>query len=222
MRQNYQKQEWTNADRDLLTTLTEQYRLNQLQIDWVKIASQMNKRTDRQCKSYYANIIKPKLNIESRENHMWSKLEILSLWVFGVNYNADFVIIKNQYSAELFKDLTIKQMQSQWHQIVKKQKHYYELFKTILQNPVHIETLTQKEFVNTSQIVRIAYNRRLLIDLKFFQRQTCVIDDKGRPLDMMEIKAIEQFFLDLNINALREIYIKEHERRGIEDSHEHI
>ncbi|CAL5987499.1 SANT/Myb_domain [Hexamita inflata] len=222
MRQNYQKQEWTNADRDLLTNLTEQYRMNQLQIDWVKIASQMNNRTERQCKSYYANIIKPKLNIESRENHMWSKLEILSLWVLGVNYNADFVIIKNSQSFGLFNDLTVKQMQSQWHQIVKKQKLYYELFKAILQNPVHIATLSQKEFITTAQIVRIAYNRRLLIDLKFFQRQTCVIDEKGRPLDLMEIKAIEQFFLDVNITVLREIYINEHERRGIEDAHEHI
>ncbi|CAL5976686.1 Conserved_hypothetical protein [Hexamita inflata] len=221
MSRSYKKQEWTDADRDKLIALTESYRKNKQQIDWPKIASQMSNRSDTQCKSYYANIIKPKLDTEIRENHSWTKTEIFSLWVLGVNYNADFNIVKSTIT-EVFTDLTVKQLQSQWHQIVKKQRTYYELFKQILQNPVQVQRLSKKEFINSSLIVRVAYNRKLLIDLKFFQKKTCLINDNGRPVDLMEIKAIEQFFLDLNVNQLREIYIKEHERRGIEDKHENF
>ncbi|CAL5976650.1 Conserved_hypothetical protein [Hexamita inflata] len=220
-RSNYKKQEWTDADRDKLINLTESYRINKQQINWPKIASQMNNRTDTQCKSYYANIIKPKLDIEIRENHAWSRREIFSLWVLGVNYNADFNIVKSTVH-QLYQDLTIKQLQSQWHQIITKQRSYYKLFKTILQNPIHIQTLSKKQFVNSSLIVRVTFNRKLLIDLKLFQNQTDLINDNGRPVDLMEIKAIERFFLDLDVNGLREIYIKEHERRGIEDKHENF
>ncbi|CAL5987479.1 Conserved_hypothetical protein [Hexamita inflata] len=221
MSRSYKKQEWTDADRDKLIALTESYRKNKQQIDWPKIASQMSNRSDTQCKSYYANIIKPKLDAEIRENHSWTKTEIFSLWVLGVNYNADFNIVKSTIT-EVFTDLTVKQLQSQWHQIVKKQRSYYELFNSILQNPAQIQRLSKKEFINSSLIVRVAFNRKLLIDLKFFQKKTCLINDNGRPVDLMEIKAIEQFFLDLDINLLREIYIKEHERRGIEDKHEYF
>ncbi|CAL5987493.1 Myb-like_DNA-binding domain-containing protein [Hexamita inflata] len=226
MNRSYKKQEWTNVEREKLIALTEQYRLNSEYIDWAKIASQMENRTDSQCKSYYANIIKPSLNVQIRENHTWTRKELLSLWVMCVNYNADFAIIKKPGTIKqpVFENISIKQMQCQWHQLVQKQKLFYSIYKQIEENEAHIQTLNKKVFVSTSFILRLAVNRKKLMNQVFsvFQQQTEKVDDKGYPLDFMEIKALEKFFLDVDLNKVRQCYIKEHERRGIPDIGEPI
>ncbi|CAL5987521.1 Myb-like_DNA-binding domain-containing protein [Hexamita inflata] len=226
MIRNYKKQEWTNAEKNKLIQLTAQYRENFQHIDWPKIASQMENRSDSQCKSYYANIIKPTLNVQIRENHIWTRKELLSLWVMCVNYNADFATIKQPdiINEPIFQNITIKQMQCQWHQLVQKQKLFYSIYKQVEQNEAHIQTLNKKMFVSTAFIIRLAFNRKKMIEQVFsvYQQQTEKIDDKGYPLDLMEIKALEKFFFDVDINKVRQIYIKEHERRGIPDNHEPI
>ncbi|CAL5987461.1 Myb-like_DNA-binding domain-containing protein [Hexamita inflata] len=206
------KLQWSQEEKELLIQLTKIDRENKYNIDWEKIASNIKNRTASQCKSYYANIIKPSIGAESRQNHMWTRKELLSLYILGVNYSSDFECVKN--SDEMFKHFTVKQLASQWHQILKKQLVFLNYYRQIEESPNFITTLNRKDFHSSSFVIKVGYERKLLVQLKYFQRSTQQADDQGYPLDVMEIKAIEQFFKDVNIDKLYHIYQQEHDRRG--------
>ncbi|CAL5976700.1 Myb-like_DNA-binding domain-containing protein [Hexamita inflata] len=206
------KQQWSQEEKELLIQLTQSDRENKYNIDWEKVAANIKNRTASQCKSYYANIIKPSIGAESRQNHMWTKKELISLYVLGVNYSSDFECVRN--ADQMFQHFTVKQLASQWHQILKKQQLFLSYYRQIEENPNFITTLGRKDFHASSFVVKVGYDRKFLVQLQYFQRSTQQTDDKGYPLDVMEIKAIEQFFQNLNIDNLYHRYQLEHERRG--------
>ncbi|CAL6103982.1 SANT/Myb_domain [Hexamita inflata] len=113
------KQQWSLAEIRKLQICTE-LQSKSKGVDWALVAKQMKSRTQSQCKSYYQNVLKPTLNQSIRKNHMWTKVELFSLWTYAVNYNYDFTFIKTL--TNMFDQFTAKQLYSQWNQLLIKQK----------------------------------------------------------------------------------------------------
>ncbi|CAL6068447.1 Myb-like_DNA-binding domain-containing protein [Hexamita inflata] len=88
---------WTTMEIEQLTNITEHSRKFDKKIDWDLVASQIPSRTASQCKSYYANVLKKTLDVPIRQNHQWNRVEIMSLWALGVNYDKDFAFIQKNY-----------------------------------------------------------------------------------------------------------------------------
>ncbi|CAL6060159.1 SANT/Myb_domain [Hexamita inflata] len=104
------KQQWSLSEIRQLQKLIEQQSHNKC-IDWTNVTKCMKTRTQSQCKSYYQNVLKPTLNMSIHKNHMWTKIELFSLWTYAVNFNQDFSFIKTL--TNMFDQFTPKQLYSQ-------------------------------------------------------------------------------------------------------------
>ncbi|CAL6093893.1 Myb-like_DNA-binding domain-containing protein [Hexamita inflata] len=203
---------WTQEEIQKLTELTLKYRQNNEQINWESVVKQMVTRSEAQCKSYYSNILKKQLNIQTRKNHTWNKTEILSLWTLAINYNADFNQIINNF--EVFRSFTIKQLQSQWNQLQTRQKLFIERMKSYLTKEDQIQLLSNKQLLTDHFYLRIGSQRKPVIQ-KLLEKSGDIVNDNGYEPDMSEIRGYEAFFGDFDPDSLLEYYNNELSRRKL-------
>ncbi|CAL5996357.1 Myb-like_DNA-binding domain-containing protein [Hexamita inflata] len=208
-----QKKEWSLEEVQNLVKITSDLKLVNRKLDWVEISNQMQTRTAQQCKSYYSNVIKKNMNVECRENHTWSKTEILSLWTMGVNFGSDYQLIQKT----CFQHLSIKQISSQWKQIQKMHQEQYQVFENIIQDPKFIQTLNQKMFTKLYVNVLLGCSRMQLINDKLLNKQQSNEPDYGHPVDITEIKAFEAYFKKISPQQLLQIFLNEQTSRGLPD-----
>ncbi|CAL6077115.1 Conserved_hypothetical protein [Hexamita inflata] len=204
---------WTTMEIEQLTNITEHSRKFDKKIDWESVASQIPTRTASQCKSYYANVLKKTLDVPIRQNHQWNRVEIMSLWALGVNYDKDFAFIQKNY----IPNMSLKQIQSQFLNIEHKQQEMHQTFKQIISNPLQIQNLSEKDFEMQWWIIRAAERRYKLIDIELNQIPHEDIPVSAVRADISEIKTMSMFFLDVKINDLIPIYKQEEIRRGLEN-----
>ncbi|CAL6059148.1 Myb-like_DNA-binding domain-containing protein [Hexamita inflata] len=131
---------WTSEELAKLTQLTEKYRENKQNVNWDQVSKHIQSRTASQCKSYYANILKKQLNVEIRQNHMWNYIEILALWTYSVIYKQDFAMIHDRFMPKF----TVKQLTSQYQQILRNQKQIIKTFNLLNTDPSHRAALEQR------------------------------------------------------------------------------
>ncbi|CAL6007929.1 SANT/Myb_domain [Hexamita inflata] len=193
------KQQWSLSEIRQLQNLTEQ-QINNRGIDWSFVSKQMKTRTESQCKSYYQNVLKPTLNMSMRKNHMWTKIELFSLWTYAVNFNQDFSFIKTL--TNMFDQFTPKQLYSQWNQLVIKQKYIHEKCEQIMNDKQLISQLSDKDLKTIQFLLKCANKRWNLIQQKFFEHSSEELEENGHTVDITEIKAIEVFFCDVDIKLL--------------------
>ncbi|CAL6040414.1 Myb-like_DNA-binding domain-containing protein [Hexamita inflata] len=207
------KKPWNKAEITQLTLLTEPYRTNNTNVNWVHVSQQIQSRTASQCQSYYANILKKQLNVEIRKNHRWNYIEILALWTCAVIYNQDFTLIRKNFMPRF----SSKQLSSQYLQILKKQKQIYKVFKEIIQNPQLIQLLSDNDFKLHLQILLIASKRQRILDAISSYRQ--IKEESKYDADISEKAAIKAFFLDLDFEILLLIYKTENKRRKMDENY---
>ncbi|CAL6100036.1 Myb-like_DNA-binding domain-containing protein [Hexamita inflata] len=205
---------WNSEELAKLTQLTEKYRENKQNVNWDQVAAQIHSRTASQCKSYYANILKKQLNVQIRQNHMWNYIEILALWTYSVIYKQDFAMIH----AHFMPKFTVKQLTSQYQQILRNQKQIIKTFSLLNVDPSHIEQLSNNDFKLHLKLLLVSSKRQKLIDTRILNRQ----DEKNDkyPIDFSEIAALKAFFGDLDVEKLLQIYKTENGRRKLEEEFE--
>ena len=72
------RKQWSDEERQLLVQVADQNTVAG-KINWDKVAEQFQNRTRQQCKSYYQNIIKSDLQMQTRRNHVWCLPEVFRL-----------------------------------------------------------------------------------------------------------------------------------------------
>ncbi|CAL6093863.1 Myb-like_DNA-binding domain-containing protein [Hexamita inflata] len=211
------KQQWSENEVNQLISLTAINRTRKTQINWEQIAKQMGNRTLSQCKSYYANIVKKTLDVDIRSNHMWTRVEIITLWTLCIKWDCNFVAVQ-----EVMSNFTTKQLQSQWLQIKRKAAAIQESYHNVLRNPVYIRLVPTKQFLVEQYLVQVGCVRKLLINVKLLGIGQGDAPDYGHPVDVAEIKAFQAFFGDVDPDQLTQIYYQEQIRRGLSDQDLHM
>ncbi|CAL6074975.1 Myb-like_DNA-binding domain-containing protein [Hexamita inflata] len=206
------KVSWTVPEIEHLTQLTEHSRKFDKKIDWDVVAAQIPSRTASQCKSYYANVLKKTLDVQIRQNHRWNRVEIIALWALCVNFDKDYAFIQQNY----IPNMSVKQISSQFIQIQNKHQEMYQIFQQILVNPQYIQKLNLKDFQMQWWILQAAARRKKLIDVKINNKQDNV-PVSNFPVDIFEVKSMNMFFLEIEINDLIPIYKEEERRRGLQN-----
>ncbi|CAL6093911.1 SANT/Myb_domain [Hexamita inflata] len=200
------KQQWSLAEIRKLQICTE-LQSKSKGVDWALVAKQMKSRTQSQCKSYYQNVLKPTLNQNMRKNHMWTKVELFSLWTYAVNYNYDFTFIKTL--TNMFDQFTAKQLYSQWNQLLIKQKLVLAKCKHVEADNSGVIVINNRDLKTCQFLLRCASVRWNLIKQKFFNCSTEMLEDNGYTVDITEIKAIESFFQNIDIQQLLTVFTEE-------------
>ncbi|CAL6060225.1 SANT/Myb_domain [Hexamita inflata] len=200
------KQQWSLSEIRQLQKLTAQ-QSNNKGIDWAFVSQEIQTRTQSQCKSYYQNVLKPTLNMSIRKNHMWTKIELFSLWTYAVNFNQDFSFIKTL--TNMFDQFTPKQLYSQWNQLVIKQKYIHEKCEQIMNDNKNITEINDKDLKTIQFLLKCANKRWKLIRQKFFEHSSEELEENGHTVDITEIKAIEMFFCNVDIKLLLEVFTEE-------------
>ncbi|CAL6101158.1 Myb-like_DNA-binding domain-containing protein [Hexamita inflata] len=207
------KQQWSEEEITMLTQLTESNRNSEngkpKQINWSEIAKHFPNRTENTCKSYYANILKKNLNAFIRKNHQWTKEEIMSLWRLSITYNQDFSFIQNNFMSQF----SVKQLQSQFVQLKYRQQKYNSDFEKMVKDPCYAQTISQKQLLSELFVAKFSFQRHCLIDPLL---QMCP-QDTPKPLDIIEIRAVESFWERIDPKLLCQIITTEQKRRGISD-----
>ncbi|CAL5973945.1 Myb-like_DNA-binding domain-containing protein [Hexamita inflata] len=204
------KQQWSQHEIDMLIKLTEKNRHSNSKIVWSEIAALIKTRSQVQCKSYYQITLKPTLPCDIRKNHSWSRLELVSLWTLGVNFDSDFKHISKVQP--MFRNFTLKQLQSQWQQLQFKQAEYIQQLQKLLLNPYSICDLAEKLFLQLSFVVKLGFER--LEAIRYSQ-----LNNESSYLDQMEMNAIKAFLPGIHfadLQTLQILFSQEHQRRGLE------
>ncbi|CAL6010517.1 Myb-like_DNA-binding domain-containing protein [Hexamita inflata] len=206
------KQLWSKEEIAALIKLTEQNRQNNSKIIWSKISAQLKSRSEIQCKSYYQIIIKPSLQCSMRTNHSWSRLELVVLWTLGVNFSADFECI--QKTQPMFAEFTVKQLQSQWQQCLKKQNEYLSVFKRLLMNEICIQSISDLVFPKLLFIIKICFEYA-----SSYEEQKQNLNGSEIQFDKMEVNAVRAFLSGIHfaeIHKLFGMFREERKRRRID------
>ncbi|CAL6015622.1 Myb-like_DNA-binding domain-containing protein [Hexamita inflata] len=124
------RQKWFDDDEKQLVVLANHYQEKGLKINWDEISKEFENRTRQQCKSYYTNVIKSKLNITQRENHRWTNEEKMQLLCCAIVYDKDWKSIQYNY----FQQFSIKQIQCQYSSLELEIQERAEVYKALEQN----------------------------------------------------------------------------------------
>ncbi|CAL6042021.1 Myb-like_DNA-binding domain-containing protein [Hexamita inflata] len=193
------KQQWKPEEIEKLTQLTQSNRDNQREIDWKLIASQMENRTELQCKSYYQNILKKKLTTTMRKNHTWNRIELLMLFTLVVTHNGDFDIIQKH-----MPNFNAQQLKSQWVQIKLKLQQYTKDYQSVIQNSNIIQDIPDKQLQAEEYMLRIGNVRKY-----FIQHQ-----DTGS-VDTHYVQTYKAFWKTIDPSTLLVTYQNELVRRNL-------
>ncbi|CAL6035898.1 Myb-like_DNA-binding domain-containing protein [Hexamita inflata] len=155
---NKQKLLWKPEEIEKLTQLTQNNRDNHCDIKWKDIASQMENRTELQCKSYYQNILKKKLTTSIRKNHVWNRIELLMLFMLVVKHNRDFTKIQLE-----MPNFTVQQLKSQWVIFKSRLQSYMNDFERVLKDPSYITQIDSNVLIQEQHLIRVGLVRKLQI-----------------------------------------------------------
>ncbi|CAL6035900.1 Myb-like_DNA-binding domain-containing protein [Hexamita inflata] len=155
---NKQKLLWKPEEIEKLTQLTQNSRDNHCDIKWKDIASQMENRTELQCKSYYQNILKKKLTTSIRKNHVWNRIELLMLFMLVVKHNRDFTKIQLE-----MPNFTVQQLKSQWVIFKSRLQSYMNDFERVLKDPSYITQIDSNVLIQEQHLIRVGLVRKLQI-----------------------------------------------------------
>ncbi|CAL6005675.1 Myb-like_DNA-binding domain-containing protein [Hexamita inflata] len=212
------RKSWTNSEIEKLSNFVTLYKTMNKEMNWEDIGKQLN-RTGSQCKSYYQNVLKEKLNYNNRKNHTWTRNEIMSLWIVLQNYNNDFKLVQQTH----FPNLSLKQVQSQWVQVKRKYAQHADNFRRVQQDNAFIKLIPQKMFIAECFIIKVSIRRMELVEKKIIQMSTEQLQDNGYIPDIMEIKGFNSLWGTMDPLDLVQIYDIEQISRGItEDQVENV
>ncbi|CAL6035904.1 Myb-like_DNA-binding domain-containing protein [Hexamita inflata] len=195
------KQQWKPEEIEKLTQLTQSNRDNQREIDWKLIASQMENRTELQCKSYYQNILKKKLTTTMRKNHTWNRIELMMLFTLVVSHNGDFDKIQKH-----MPNFSLQQLKSQWVQIKQWQQTYITDFQKVQKDQNYVKEIPTKLFLQEEYTLRVGFTRKHCIQ-KSYQSQI--------PIDKQYVQTFQVFWKTVDPQSLYAIYQNELQRRNI-------
>ncbi|CAL6035876.1 Myb-like_DNA-binding domain-containing protein [Hexamita inflata] len=192
------KQQWKPEEIEKLTQLTQSNRDNQREIDWKLIASQMENRTELQCKSYYQNILKKKLTTTMRKNHNWNRIEYMMLYALFNSTNGDFEEIQKQ-----MPNFTVQQLKSQWIQVNKWQNLFQSDFQRVIKDAMYIQTIPLKIFLQEEYSLRVGVARKYHIQ-------------KNPNIEKQYSQLYNTYWKNIDPQSIFDIYQQELIRRKIE------
>ncbi|CAL6049183.1 Myb-like_DNA-binding domain-containing protein [Hexamita inflata] len=207
------KVSWTVQEIEQLQKITELNRQTNKKIKWDVIALSIPTRTASQCRSYYANVLKKTLDTQIRQNHTWNRCEIMALWTFCIAFDKDFAFVQKTYMPKF----SVKQISSQFMQVLKKQQQIIQIFRQVLTDNNFIQSLTESDFKMQIWILKAACRRLTMIDVKLLGKSNDGVPDTQYQVDYTEIKAMDAFFEDLDVRRLLQIYEIEEAKRGISE-----
>ncbi|CAL6042061.1 Myb-like_DNA-binding domain-containing protein [Hexamita inflata] len=191
------KQPWSPEEIDKLIQFTQSNRDNKRDINWKFVSSQMQNRTELQCKSYYQNILKKKLTTSMRKNHTWNRIELMMLFTQVYQHEGNFEVIQQN-----MPNFTIQQLKSQWIQMKSKLNQYIEDYKLVLQNQSYIKHIPTKLLIQEEYMIRVGLVRKYHI--------------LNNTVDQIYVQQYKQFWKTLDPSQIFDIYRQEFIRRNIE------
>ncbi|CAL6071159.1 Homeobox-like_domain superfamily [Hexamita inflata] len=165
----------------------------------------MGSRSPVQCKSYYQNYLKQQLNPNPRRNYMWSRADIMQLWMLGCIFGSEYAIIQ-----KLMGQFTNKQISSQMLQICTRQRSIYADLKKVEMQKDYLQRISDNELELQCNIIQEACTRIKSINLVL---QGYASKEK---VDMLDILSIKSFFLDVDPGQLYEPYSEEYKKRRLQ------
>ncbi|CAL5997821.1 Hypothetical_protein [Hexamita inflata] len=144
---------------------------------------------------------------------MWNRIEIIALWTYCVLYNKDYAFVQKHFMSKF----TVRQISSQFIQIVKKQVEMHQFFKNVLQEPLILQSINDNEFKMHWWILRLACKRLTLIKEKLCYQPGGSVLEAVVQADFAEIPALKAFFQDVDPQDLILFYKREEIRRGLEN-----
>ncbi|CAL5983168.1 Myb-like_DNA-binding domain-containing protein [Hexamita inflata] len=193
---NKQKLLWKPEEIEKLTQLTQNSRDNHCDIKWKDIASQMQNRTELQCKSYYQNILKKKLTTSIRKNHVWNRIELLMLFTLVIKHNSDFTKIQLE-----MPNFTVQQLKSQWRMLKSKLAHYMDDYIRVLADPQYISQIDSQTLIQEQHLIRVGLVRQYLM--------------QNEP-ETVYSKMYQMFWNKIEPKSVHEVFELEIQRRNIQ------